>query len=118
MSSETSVRIPPQLAESLYQNYDPIKIQLHESSPSTFQRRNSVLKEDTIAQNRLLNNENNVETVEAVQLESKDKQVEELLEASESSEPSKPSSLLKESSKQPLVNTVPGYNILRLLTGG
>ena len=121
-TTESPLRIPPQLAESLYQNYDPVKIQLHESS--RFRKRYSILNskaEEPVAQNRLLNNENNVETVDAVQLESKTSSSSEetttAFKPSESSEPSRPSSLLKEPSK-PLVNTLPGYNILRLLTGG
>ena len=125
-TTETPLRIPPQLAESLYPTYDPVKIQFHEESSSKFQRRNSVLAEETVAQNRLLNNENNVETVDAVQLEStktsslnreEETSTTTGLKPSESSEPSRPSSLLKEPSR-PLVNTLPGYNILRLLTGG
>ena len=70
---------------------------------------------ETIAQlNRLLNNvQNKVETVDAVQLESSETDV----KSSELSEPSRPSAILKQPSK-PLVNTLPGYNILRLLTGG
>ena len=114
-------KIPPQLSELIYQNYDPVKLQIHDDQPSPFQRRNSDIAEETlvgsetIAQlNRLLNNvQNKVETVDAVQLESSETDV----KSSELSEPSRPSAILKQPSK-PLVNTLPGYNILRLLTGG
>ena len=115
-------KIPPQLSELIYQNYDPVKLQIHDDQPSPFQRRNSDFAEETtlvgsetIAQlNRLLNNvQNKVETVDAVQLESSETDV----KSSELSEPSRPSAILKQPSK-PLVNTLPGYNILRLLTGG
>ena len=115
-------KIPPQLSELIYQNYDPVKLQIHDDQPSPFQRRNSDIAEETlvgsetIAQlNRLLNNvQNKVETVDAVQLESSETDVK---SSSELSEPSRPSAILKQPSK-PLVNTLPGYNILRLLTGG
>ena len=105
------------------------KLQIHdETQPSPFQRRNS----DTLAVdepnetieaqlNRLLNSvQNKVETVDAVQLESslREDGVEAAkVKSSELSEPSRPAAILRQPSK-PLVNTLPGYNILRLLTGG
>ena len=122
-----ALNIPPQLSETFYQNYDPIKLQIHdETQPSPFQRRNSdTLVDETVeAQlNRLLNSvQNKVETVDAVQLESSLEEAEEKkktdVKSSELSEPSKPAAILRQQPSKPLVNTLPGYNILRLLTGG
>ena len=123
------LNIPPQLSESFYQNYDLAKLQIHdETQPSPFQRRNSGTlavdepNETIEAQlNRLLNSvQNKVETVDAVQLESslrEDGEEAAKVKSSELSEPSRPAAILRQPSK-PLVNTLPGYNILRLLTGG
>lgn len=122
-----ALNIPPQLSETFYQNYDPIKLQIHdETQPSPFQRRNSdTLVDETVeAQlNRLLNSvQNKVETVDAVQLESSLEEAEEKkktdVKSSELSEPSRPAAILRQQPSKPLVNTLPGYNILRLLTGG
>lgn len=126
-----ALNIPPQLSETFYQNYDPIKLQIHdETQPSPFQRRKG---SDTLVDepnetieaqlNRLLNSvQNKVETVDAVQLESSLEEAEEKkktdVKSSELSEPSRPAAILRQQPSKPLVNTLPGYNILRLLTGG
>ena len=126
-----ALNIPPQLSETFYQNYDPIKLQIHDetSQPSPFQRRKG---SDTLVDepnetieaqlNRLLNSvQNKVETVDAVQLESslrEDGEEAAKVKSSELSEPSRPAAILRQQPSKPLVNTLPGYNILRLLTGG
>lgn len=103
-SEENRVQVPPQLMETFgsnYEDFDPIKVQFVSSTTSPFSRRRS-----SLAASELEPPTSTSTTTTEVPVR-----------VMETSSP-KISSLLKEASVPHVVDTLPGYNILRLFTGG
>lgn len=116
------INVPPQLLETFgpnYYNFDPIKVDFASKSTSTpFSKRRS----DLVVDERIPSRNHSAARRKLDEMFSSSSMTATTTEAppvrADESTTSKISSLLKAQSMPHIVDTMPGYNILRLFTGG